>query len=217
MTGYLVQFGRSAFVGRFSAQTPAQRGDQVVLRTPRGLELGSVLCEVQDRLGEQIDAAGELIRAAEAQDHVTSAQYHKLASQLLQSASELAQRKNLPLTFLDVEVMLDGSAAILHGLAFEACDADELFAELSELFHLRVQLLDVSRTPTLKDPPEKSYKCSKPGCGTEAGGCSSCSTGGGCSTGSCSKGSVKSAEELTVYFSQLREKMEAEARRHPLH
>jgi hypothetical protein len=49
--------------------------------------------------------------------------------------------------------------------------------------------------------------CGQPDCGTGSG-CSSCSTGG-CSTGSCSKGSVKSAEELTSFFTDLREKMHA--------
>jgi len=217
MTGYLVQFGRSAFVGRFVAQSQVDRGDQVVVLTPRGLEIGSVLCEVQDKFGKQIETGGELIRRAESSDQVVSFRQKGLANQLLQEAAQLAKSKQLPITFLDVEVMLDGAAAVLHGLPYADCNADELFSELSERFKLRVQLLDITRTPTIKYPPEPKYTCDKPGCGTESGGCSSCGTGGGCSTGSCSKGSVKSAEELTVYFSELRQKMEATSRRHPLH
>ena len=42
-------------------------------------------------------------------------------------------------------------------------------------------------------------------------------SGGGCSTGSCSKGSVKSADELTAYFAGLRKQMEGSAARVSLH
>jgi hypothetical protein len=63
------------------------------------------------------------------------------------------------------------------------------------------------------DPPEKSYSCGKPDCGSGSG-CTSCGTGGGCSTESCSRGAVKSAEDLTAYFADLRAKMEARTSLH---
>ena len=119
----------------------------------------------------------------------------------------------LPVAFLDVEVTLDGTAAVLHALPLGSCDADPVLADLSERFGLAVRLLDVSRVPTVKDPPEKAATCGKPDCGS--GGCSSCGTGG-CSTGSCSRGSVKTADELTSYFADLRRKMEQSAGRTPL-
>jgi hypothetical protein len=71
-------------------------------------------------------------------------------------------------------------------------------------------LLDLSRPVTATDPPAPAEAgCGKPGCGSGGGGCSSCGTGGGCSTGSCSRGQVKSADDLTAYFTDLRQKMEA--------
>jgi hypothetical protein len=117
------------------------------------------------------------------------------------------------LSVLDAEVMLDGSAVVLHALPWGPCDADPVFAALSERFGLPVRLLDVSHTPTAPDPPTD---CGKPDCGSGKGGCTSCGTGGGCSTGSCSKGSVKSADELTAYFADLRKKMEEAGGRTPL-
>ena len=206
--GYLVQYGRSAFVGRFTATSDFARGDRVVARTPRGVEVGTVLCEAGDRFAGTIDpaAGGDVLRPATPNDDAIFEARDCEGSSLLAAAAETA----LPLTFLDVEVMLDGSAAVLHALPWGLCNADALFAELSARFGYPVRMLDLSRTPIVIDPPEPAASCGKPDCGS--GGCSSCGSGGGCSTGSCSRGAVKSPEDLTAYFADLREKMEAVGR-----
>ena len=124
----------------------------------------------------------------------------------------------MPLTFLDVEVLLDCSAAVLHALPWGECDADPLFGALSARFGLSVRLLDVSRAPVAKEPTVEPKGCTS--CGTAGkGGCSSCGTEkSGCSTGGCSRGAVKTADELTGYFADLRQKMEAQTtHRLPLH
>ena len=202
-----MQFGRLAFVGRFAAcgvAMPFTRGDRVAIRGPRGLELGTVLGAASDRFTQMTDD-GELLRPASLEDFASSERAEALGQRILAEA-EVA---DLPISFIDIEVSLDGATAVLHGLPWGECDASPLFAELSDRFGLAVRLLDLSRSPTLQDPPDpEKMTCGKPGCGTETGGCDSCS-GGGCSTGSCSKGSVKSAGELTAFFADLRQKMEA--------
>jgi len=215
--GYLVQYGRSGFVGQFAAACgPALgRGDRVVVRTPRGVELGEVLCPADERFAGRLDpaAGGELLRPAAPADLAAAADREATGHALL-AAAEAA---GLPVTFLDAEVLLDGSAAVLHALPWGQCDADPLFADLSARFGLAVRLLDASRTPTAQDPPEKAYTCGKPDCGAGSGGCSDCGSGGGCSTGGCSRGAVKSADELTAYFADLRRRMEQAAGRTPLY
>jgi hypothetical protein len=215
--GYLVQYGRSAFVGRFAATAGLRvsRGDRVVVRTPRGVELGEVLCGADDRFASRLDpaAGGDLLRPAGPDDAAAAAHLEETAHSLLASA----EAAGLPVAFLDVEVMLDGSVAVLHALPWGPCDAGPLLAGLSERFGLAVRLLDVSRTPTATDPQEKTYTCGKPDCGSGPGGCSSCGTGGGCSTGGCSRGAAKTADELTSYFADLRSRMEQAAGRTPLH
>ena len=212
---YLVQYGRSAFVGRFDAlnRVAASRGVRVVVHTPRGLEIGTVLCEATESFSASLDptAGGKLLRVAGPDDEVDAHECEQFGQRILTAAEQFAVEKGLPLLFVDVEVMLDRASVVLHTVPWESCHADALFAVLTTQFEVPVQMLDLSRTPTIPDPPEKTSSCSKPGCGTSSGGCTSCGTGGGCSTGSCSKGSVKSAEELTDYFANLRRQMEAQA------
>ena len=202
-TEYLVQYGRPGFVGRFAGDLAAARGDRVVIRTPRGVESGTVLCPADGRYAGAIDpaAGGELLRAAGDSDSTAD------GADILAEAERLAA--GLPLTFVDVEAMLDGPV-VLHAVAWAACDADPLFAELSGRFHRPVRMHDVSRTPVSADPPEKTGSCGT-GCGS--GGCSDggCGTkAGGCSSGGCSRNSVKSADDLTAYFADLRQQMEAQ-------
>lgn len=203
MTSCLVQFGKSGFVGRFASAAAVARGERAVVRGPRGVEIGFSLGELAERLAESLSVEGELLRPATAEDEARTASFPTREAQLLSVSADAAAEQGLPLTFVDAELTLD-DRLILHGLAWDACDATPLFDALSARFGLAVRLLDLSQTQVSRDPKEAAG-CGKPGCGTESSGCST----GGCSTGSCSRGAVKSADELTAYFADLRRKMDA--------
>jgi hypothetical protein len=203
---YLIQYGRLSFVGNLlPAQSVSEgvrfsRGDRVVIRGPRGLEIGTILVGSAPLMPIE----GEIVRIARPDDFAAAERQEALGQEILAAAEAV----DLPISFIDIEVSLDGQLAILHGLPWSECDAAPLVAELSERFGLSLRLLDLSQTPTLRDPPDpEKATCGKADCGTGTGGCSSCASG--CSTGSCSKGAVKSAEELSEYFTGLRRKMEA--------
>lgn len=215
--GYLVQYGRAGFVGRFT-NFPAgmDRDTRVVVRGPRGIELGLVLCPIEAEHSGALDpaAGGELLRVATDDDLATASERERFALTLLADAEHRAGAVGLPITFLDAEVMLDCSAAILHTLPYEPCDGDSFLAELSLHSGVPLRMYDVARLPTASDPPEPSTACGSSGCGS--GSCSSCgSKAGGCSSGGCSRGHVKTSDELTAYFADLRTQMES--RRTPLH
>ena len=197
----LIQYGRSAFVGRFAGGDGVPRGNAVVVRSPRGVELGTVLGPVDGRFAAQLDEEGEVLRVASDADQDAATAADELADAILNAATSDG------VTFLDCEVTLDRRGAVLHALPWGECQLDPLLAELSERFGLAVRLLDVSRLGVAVDPPEPKTTCGKPDCGS--GGCSS----GGCgSGGGCSRKQVKSADELTAYFADLRQKMEAAGR-----
>ena len=211
MPHVLVQFGVSGFVGRFRSDGGSvARGQQVVVRSPRGLELGTALGDLASRFAGQLDesAGGELLRSATDVDLFDADAARALGRQLLDTADGFGH----PAAFLDAEVTLDRRGAVLHALPWGECHLDPLLAELSDRFGLAVRLMDLRSTPTVSDPPEPKTSCG-PDCGTKDCSSGGCGTDkGGCSTGSCSKGSVKSAGELTAYFADLRRQMEASGR-----
>jgi hypothetical protein len=203
---YLVQYGRPGLVGRFESALALGRGEKVIVRGPRGNELGEVLVSVDQRFSRSAGLdEGEIVRSATPQDERAALDLDSRGRTLFEIACTRGRLLSLPLEFVDIEVTLDGTA-ILHALPWDKCDATSFLDDLGTEFGLTVRLLDLSHAP--KEGDHDSHGCGKPGCGSEKGSCSSCGTGGGCSTGSCSRGAVKSSEELTSYFADLRRKME---------
>lgn len=211
---YIVRYGLPGYVGRFTAapELHLDRDAAVVVRSPRGEELGVVRCAASERFSAAIDpaAGGQLLRASTPDDERRSTAHLALAGRVLDAA-----HGRTTAAFLDAEPLHDGSAVILHALPGDDSDLTPLLDELSVTFGVAVRLFDASRALGSPEPPERG--CGKPGCGS-GGGCSTggCSTGK-CGTSSCSSGKVKSADELTAYFADLRAKMEADTRRTSLH
>jgi hypothetical protein len=204
---YLVNYGQAGYLGRFRTAASYCRDDRVVIRSPRGIEIGRVLNSAPERFAA-IASDGEILRAATDEDASAAADFQNRVAAIVADAQESVESLELPLLFLDGEILLDGQSAILQAVHWAECDATPLFEKLSRHHGLLVKLADLTTTP-------KTGGCST--CGAEKSGCDSCGTGGGCSSGSCSSGSVKSADELTVYFAGLRKQMEATAERVSLH
>jgi hypothetical protein len=199
-TEYLVRYGRPAFVGRFrdAAGRAFARGDAVAVHSPRGLESGEVLAPAaQFDVSDVGDLAGP---------HTPSPARSVEADILAAAQAVLAA---MPVAVLDCEVLLD-PVAVLHVAAWDACDLTPILDELAIRFGLDVRVHHLGAEP--KPAPEPPAGCGKPDCGGGNGGCDTCGTGGGCSSGSCSRGSVKSAADLTAYFAGLRAQMEATGR-----
>lgn len=205
---YLVTYGLGGFLGRFRAADAYRRDDRVVIRSPRGVELGTVLGETRaDGLGPEL--SGDILRPASQDDETAAGNLRDRAAALVAEAQSRAEALGLPLLFLDGEILHDGREAILQAVHWADCDATPLFADLSAQTGLAVKLADLTAGP------KPAGGCET--CGAEKSGCDSCGSGGGCSTGSCSSGSVKSADELTAYFAGLRRQMEQAADRVSLH
>jgi cell fate regulator YaaT (PSP1 superfamily) len=202
---YLVGYGTAGDFGRFhSAKSLSlRRGDRAVIRTPRGLELGTVLCPTVPNHAAHLPntSVGQLLRPANCEDNEAAQQTAARARQIFGNARELIGSLALPIELIDAEVLLDGEHAVLYHLRWAESDIRPFVSALSKQHDLHIELQDLSRAPE---------GCGKPNCGRGEGGCSSCGEGGGC--GSCG---AHSGADVAAYFSELREKM-AVAGRTPL-
>ena len=191
---YLVAFGGAASFGRFRPHCSlrCQRGDRVVIRTPDGLEIGSVLCEATPGHAHFLPntSVGELVRPASRRDEQAASKLQERAQQLFEDGRRLAAEFGLALELLDAEILLDGRQARLHYLGAGPFDARPLMDALSDRYHLLVTLHN------LAEPVEAAENgaCGAPGC--QAGKCSSCSSGKGC--GSCATGTSEPAAPKRV-------------------
>jgi cell fate regulator YaaT (PSP1 superfamily) len=200
---FLVSYGKSGGLGSFSAAEPLalERGDRVIVDTPRGRELGTVLCPASVRQARLLGAvaSGTIIRPVTTADDATMAEACSLSQRLFEAGRQLAQSRELSLEILDVDVFFE-DRALLQFIGADIPELDTFAQTLSDSFHVDIRLENLA----LPQAPAEVQGCGKPDCGKTAGGgsCSTCSTGGGCS--SCGS----AATDLRPYFAHLREKME---------
>jgi hypothetical protein len=202
---YLVTYGAAGEFSRFrpSSDRAYARGDRVVIRTTRGLELGTVLCTATAHHAAFISRTpgGELLRPASAVDLAAASDIEHKSATLIATARRLAREMGLAIEILDAEITLDGTQASIFHLRAGDSDCRPLAAALSREADVQVVMENMAE-------PAPVTGCGRPDCGQGAGGCSSCGSGG-CSSGSCSAG--HSAQEVSSHLAALRRAMESHA------
>jgi hypothetical protein len=205
---YLVSHGQSGGFGRFVGPLNLRRGDRVVVQTQRGLELGAVLCPATTGHIQLLadTSAGRIVRRAEPADDEALRRWQLLGRQIFDDSRNMAGSLALPVEIVDVEILLDGSSAVIQFLGSAADDHEPLVRMLQDKFSLTVLMESLTLTAA-PEAEEHEHGCGKPDCGKAGGGgCTSCGTGGGCS--SCGSGKV----DMKAYFAHLRGKMEDRSR-----
>jgi cell fate regulator YaaT (PSP1 superfamily) len=195
---YLVSYGLLGDFGRFRAGRPldCRRGDAVVVRSHRGVELGQVLCPATPghALFLPNTSVGTLLRPATPDDKRAAEDLHRRSQDVFEAAHGRAAELGLPLEVLDAEVLLE-ERAVLHLVRWGDCDVRDFVSGLSRLFALHVALEDLTHS----DAPAPSGE--EHGCGScGAGGCGSCGSGGCDSCGA-------TGDDVRAYFAALREQM----------
>lgn len=172
---YLIRYGVMSRVARFAAAAAAafDRGQHVVVNSPRGVERGEVLARLDPR-----DACGliesRVLRRAEAADHKQAQLAEERRIQRLAVCDQFFQVEPWnALTLLDLEVLLDVEATVLHVLGLRAGEAPVLCQAILDRVGLEVMVEPVGRD----DEPD-------------SGGCGPCGSGGGCGSASTTDASV---------------------------
>src|SRR5689334_5925688 len=123
---YLASFGLSGEFGRFRTTIPLhlRRGERVVVRGARGVEIAEVLRPATSRHAQFLPntSVGQLLRRLSPADEHSEDAMRLRSQQIFDRGGELAAEMGLPLILLDVEVLLDGEHAVLHQLRGEDAD-----------------------------------------------------------------------------------------------
>ena len=119
-------------------------GDQVVVETARGIELGEVIAGAREVEDDQIVAPlKEVIRIATPED-VHRAEYNqsreKEAHHICQDRIE---QHKLEMKLVDVEYTFDGSKIIFYFTANGRVDFRELVKDLASVFKMRIELRQI--------------------------------------------------------------------------
>jgi PSP1-like protein len=204
---YIITYGVAGYFDRFTAAEGAsyERSDRVIIRSNRGVELGSVLCEATRGLQQFLNhrPPGELLRLATAEDDAALAGLQVESQKAFAEARRLARELEMAFEIVDVEFLLEPRTFIFHYLGKEE-DPRPLVSRVSRDFDVYVELFNLAGQLPGKDEPVPEV-CAE--CGSETGG--NCGTTGGCGTDS-QCGTAKkqmTPEEWRAYFAELRERM----------
>jgi cell fate regulator YaaT (PSP1 superfamily) len=170
-----VRYGTISEVGRFGSavEDPMSRGQRVVVRTHRGLEIGTLLQDLgtpEVGNGTQ-EEAFEILRPAANDDELASSRLVADAREQFANWCRRIEDWKLQLELIDLEWTLDGTKLILYVLNDRGpeCTRLALQAAAAGLGVIEVQPVG---------PDGLIAQEHKSGCGT--GGCGSDGNSGGC-------------------------------------
>lgn len=206
---YLIAYGIDRRFRPFAAD-PAlalRRGDRVILRTARGIEMGDVMCPLPP--GPTDEPPGLVLRIASEEDHAHHEQLAVEAQGAIALAEQTALDLRMPMQIVDVEAIADPKRLVFH-VVFDDLDVRPLVSRLSTTYEAFVDLINLA-----KPRAGGCGSCGSGGCGS--GGCGSCGDGG-CGSG-CAAPLAKTATGepgWIEYFSELRLKMNRRNANFPL-
>jgi hypothetical protein len=208
---YLISYGACGTLGCFIASEQAEqypRGSQVMVRTERGKEAGTVLCKGSPHIlpsGLQLHP-GQILGKYDQHEQSDQERLRLLGQEVLGIATYLTKELFLPVKLIDVEAVSMPDSVVLHVLQFGQVDLKTLQMELSKRCQVQVMIYDVTN-------PEPLEVVSESGCGScSNGGCGEGSCGSGaCGSCSSSESPQRFQDDWQKYFTELRQVME---RRH---
>jgi hypothetical protein len=186
---YLIRYGVMGHVSRFRASPecdrPLGRGQAVVIRTDRGVELGEVLLPIEGTAEVPPADRQRVVRPAGPDDLARSRQAEAIRPERFALCQRILREGDWPWELIDVEPMLDDDVTVLHYLGPHQLDAATLRARFRMTCDFDVVLEPVGSDAELEEEGHHAPDDHGGGCGScGSGGCGSCGSGGGCgSTG----------------------------------
>jgi cell fate regulator YaaT (PSP1 superfamily) len=143
----IVRHGAMRFLGTFDTEPEAtfRRGDHVVVRTDRGLEVGDVLCEASARAIEFLaePTHGRIVRCLTDEDRATLASLHEAEHRELEACQGFVAQRRLQMELVDVEHLFGGERIIFYFLAEKRVDFRELVKDLARTFQTRIEMRQI--------------------------------------------------------------------------
>jgi cell fate regulator YaaT (PSP1 superfamily) len=144
---YLVRHGAMRLLGPFTAADDSSyhRGDEVLVRTERGLETGEVLWEALPQMVELISepSTGQIVRCLTPDDRDQLEKRHQAEAQEFETCSQFVRRRQLQMELVDVEHLFGGERIVFYFLAEKRVDFRELVKDLAREYKTRIEMRQI--------------------------------------------------------------------------
>ena len=167
MTKYITRYGSMRLLGIFTSKEDSEyrRGDDVILRTSRGLETGSILCQASDEaLGQFKESpGGQLVRVMSSSDHGEYNRIKENTHQDFEKCRDLVEKLDLAMELADIEHVFGGERIIIYYLSEDRVDFRELVKQLAAEFQTRIEMRQIGARDEAKLLADYG-DCGKPVC-----------------------------------------------------
>lgn len=142
---YVVRCGINRSIFSMNSRSEHKRGDQVIARSNRGLELGEVLCEItpQNEVATEKLSGGSIQRPAGPNELATVAQLKQQAQVDAHDCQSLIDNLGLQMAVVDVERIFGGEIVTIYFTAAERVDFRELVKKLASKFQSRIEMRQI--------------------------------------------------------------------------
>jgi cell fate regulator YaaT (PSP1 superfamily) len=145
---FIIRHGVMRFLGEFEAGeavVSCSHGDQVVVRTERGLEVGEVLCEASPRALAWITepTKGQIVRQVTEADERILEDIRDRNRREFDACQQFVEKRRLQMALVDVEHLFGGERIVFYFLAEKRVDFRELVKDLAREFQTRIEMRQI--------------------------------------------------------------------------
>jgi cell fate regulator YaaT (PSP1 superfamily) len=121
------------------------RGDEVVVRTERGHELGQALCLADARALERISdpTTGRIVRKLSDRDRQERQRLQELEQREMETCERFVAQRKLQMELVDVEHLFGGERIVFYFLAEKRVDFRELVKDLAREYQTRIEMRQI--------------------------------------------------------------------------
>lgn len=144
---YVVRYGVMRSLGVFTTSRgeTLRRGNRVIARTERGLEVGEVMMEADDTVVERMadPRRGQVLRVMSPDDERESRRLLEQQQREFETCRKHIKELNLPMEMVDVEQMFGGERVVVYYLSETRVDFRELVKALANEFQTRIEMRQI--------------------------------------------------------------------------
>ncbi len=119
-------------------------GDDVIVETVRGIEMGKVMIEKREVPDEEIvQPLKKVVRKATEEDYKKAEENMQKAARALEICKEKVQKHGLPMKLLHAEYTFDNNKLLFYFTAEGRVDFRELVKDLAAVFRTRIELRQI--------------------------------------------------------------------------
>ena len=143
---FVVRYGQMRHLGECGAEGQTYlRGDQVILRSDRGTEIGEILCQATERTAKFLSnpTLGLILRPATLDDLNSSTRLAGRSRAGMLACREFATQRRLQMDLVDVEAIFGDERMIFYYVAERRVDFRDLVKDLARSLQTRIEMRQI--------------------------------------------------------------------------